>query len=76
MSVSAITYIQFSALSFVLSFIVDCVEHNEIPLEAIAKFFYGQRVGIISWIDVVEYVEVSVCGAEKLENFRRLYVHF
>lgn len=60
----------------VLSFVIDCVEHNEIPLEAIAKFFYGQRVGIISWIDVVEYVEVSICGAEKLENFRRLYVHF
>lgn len=60
----------------VLSFIVECVNHNEIPLEAIAKFFHGQRVGIVTWIDVVEYVEVSVCGAQPQENYRRLYVHF
>ena len=60
----------------VLSFCIDCVNHKEIPLEAIAKFFYGQRVGIVSWIDVVEYIEVSVCGAVPQENYRRLYVHF
>lgn len=60
----------------VLSFCVKCVNHNDIPLEAIAKFFYGQRVGIVTWIDVVEYVEVSVCGAHSQENYRRLYVHF
>ena len=60
----------------VLSFCVECVNHNEIPLEAIAKFFHGQRVGNVNWIDVVEYVEVTVCGAKPQENYRRLYVHF
>ena len=60
----------------VLSFCIKCVNHNDIPLEAIAKFFYGQRVGYVCWIDVVEYIEVDVCGAHSQENFRRLYVHF
>ena len=60
----------------VLSFCVKCVNHNDIPLEAIAKFFYGQRVGIVAWIDVVEYIEVNVCGTHSQENYRRLYVHF
>lgn len=60
----------------VLSFCVDCVDHNKIPLESIAKFFYGQRVGIVSWIDVVEYINVSMNGALPQDNLRRLYVHF
>jgi len=59
-----------------LSFCLGCVDQNKIPLESIAKFFYGQRVGIVSWIDVVEYIEVSINGALPQENLRRLYVHF
>lgn len=59
-----------------LSFFVPSIEHNEFPLVAIAKFFYGQRVGIVSRIDVVEYYEVNVCGVYKNEYYRRLYVHF
>ena len=56
----------------VLSFCINCVNHNDIPLEAIAKFFYGQRVGYVCWIDVVEYIEVDVCGAHSQENFETL----
>lgn len=60
----------------VLSFCVECVDHTKIPLESIPKFFYGQRVGIVSWIDVVEYINVCVNGAFPQDNLRRLYVHF
>lgn len=59
-----------------LSFCIDCINHDKIPLEAIAKFFYGERVGIVSWIDITEYIEVEICGAVSLDNYRRLYVHF
>ena len=60
----------------VLSFCIECVDHNKIPLESIAKFFNGQRVGIVTWIDVVEYINVSMNGALPQDNLRRLYVHF
>ena len=59
-----------------LSFCIESIEHEKAPLKSIPKFFLAHDVGIVSHIDVVEYIEVETSGATPNDNFRRLYVHF
>ena len=60
----------------VLSFCIKSILHETVPLKSIPKFFLAHNVGMVSHIDVVEYIEVDTSGVTPNDNFRRLYVHF
>ena len=59
-----------------LSFTIEQINKNEIPLESIAKFFKAHGVGDVSEIHVAPFYIIDLGETTISSTYVRLYVHF